>query len=335
MRLKRYLLPIFASVIAILAFGTATCGAGEGIGTINDLWRDFTAAIRRGDYQAAYQMFSEQSRSVFSYQDFVVEYGPLSAARETLLQEPNSLSTSVQGDWAEIRFSVTLPVSGQELGISAAFVRNDELWRLVAARNQSRERIEATARDTLRRLVPLLSGPNAAKAVAEAVAKDVAPTPLGNAYNMGVLDGILRALPKASGLRAFHVNNWGVVMQGRGGQGGLEPLQEVRPAAEPAAPWQVNTRAVPEYTGIPSPLMAGALPDLAEPAGMGTGSSPSFPGDLADPGPLPPPSASLEPVMLPPPELADPVSPAIIQTNTPRRPQSAPSSYPNLPDRIY
>lgn len=331
MRMKRRLLPI----LAFFCFCPALCGAGEGIGTVNDLWRDFTAAIRRGDYQAAYQMFSEQSRSVFPYQEFVVEYGPLSAARETFLQEPDSLSTSVQGDWAEIRFSVILPVSGQQLGVSAAFVRNDELWRLVAARNQSRERIEATARDTLRRLVPLLSGPNAAKAVAEAVAKDIAPTPLGNAYNIGVLDGILRALPKASGLRAFHVNSWGVVMQGRGGQSGLEPLRDVHPANASAVPWTPSPRAVPEFTGIPSPLMAGALPELADPVGMAA-SSVSFPGDLADPGPLPPLSASLDPVMLPPPELADPVSPAIIQTtNTPRRPPSAPSSYPNLPDRIY
>ncbi len=331
MQLKRFLLPL----LFIFVFGPVLCGAGEGIGTVNDLWRDFTAAIRRGDYQSAYQMFSEQSRSVFSYQEFVVEYGPLSAARETLLQEPTSLSTSVLGDWADIHFSVTLPVSGQQLGVSAAFVRNDELWRLVAARNQSRERIEAAARDTLRQLVPLSTGPNAAKAVAEAVTRDIAPTPLGNAYNIGMLDGVLRALPKTSGLRAFHVNSWGVVMQGRGGQGGLEPLREIRPSSWTPSTPQPNTTRVPEFTGIPTPLMAGPLPELSDPASLAAGPS-SLPGDLTDPGPLAaPPSGTLDPVMLPPPELAEPLSPAIIQPGMSRRPQSAPSSYPNLPDRIF
>lgn len=158
--------------------------AGDGIEAIGGVWRDFVAAVRRGDYDAAHRLFSEQSRAAFPLPAFMDEYGPLSAARETLLAEPSSLSTDVNGDWGEIRFTVRLPVSGKSLRVGVTFVRNDDVWSLVAARNETRERLEAGIREVLRRLAPLAVGQGAEGRVAEAVARDLGEGPLARAYEV-------------------------------------------------------------------------------------------------------------------------------------------------------
>lgn len=328
---KRFAMFAAAAVFAL----AAAASGGDGIEALNVSWRDFVAAVRRGDYPAAHLMFSEQSRAVFPFQAFVREYGPLSAARETLLADPASLATRVNGDWGEIRFAIRLPVSRREMTVTVAFVRNDGVWSLVAARNEEREQLEAAARDLLRQLLPHLSRPDARELVAAVVAGQPGDNPLTRAYDFAYAQNRLRAIPKLSGLRAFHLDNWGMVKQGMGesaaelGKLAVMPNQG-GPAAIPPAP----ARSVPPPVAVPDrPIIAGApapdqaLPELAEPpaarplSGMG---------ELADPGMLP----QGDPPPLPPPELPDPLGSG---HNAPppgvTRPAGEPARF-SLPDRI-
>lgn len=293
---------------AVLLF-TQAVPAGEDIEAISVTWRDFIASVRRGDYQSAYAMFSEQSRQVFPFQAFVAEYGPLSAARETLLLSPSSFSTEVNGDWGEIRFNVVLPLSGQSLRVGAALVKNDETWRLVAARNETRERVEAIARETLRRLTPGLSRPNGQAAIRALVEREVAGSPLARMYDIGVLEGVLCALPRITGLRAFHVDSWGRIRQGRGGGENPGRLLEVPIPGANYAPLPLQ-REIPALEDVPSPVIAGSasgpggMPELAEPA---FSPMPSMPGELAEPGRLQG-GEHGAPLLPPPPELSEPGS---------------------------
>lgn len=319
-------------VVVLLLALPAPARAGDDIEAINSTWRDFVAAVRRGDYPSAHRLFSEQSQAVFPYAAFSGEYGPLSAARETVLADPSRLSTSRSGDWAEVRFSVVLPVSGRVVEVAAPFVKNNETWSLVAARNETRERFEAAARDFLRRLAPHLSGADAEEMVNAVIVRELANNQLGKAYVFAVKDRRLRAMPNVGGLRAFHVDNWGQVKQGIGDAatslGQLAPLPNA--ALSPAAPPKsARLKPVPEFTGIPAPLLAAP-----------TGDNDAFLPELADPfanheaagaGAFPEPGYGLGEEGLPPPDLSNPFSPAEGE-----RPANIPEpGYLSLPDNIF
>ena len=314
---------LLLALAVLAALFPAPAAAGDGIGAINDVWRDFVAAVRRGDYDAAHNLFSDQSRAVFPLPAFRSEYGPLSAARETLLAEPSSLSTDISGDWGEIRFMVRFPATGRNLWVAVAFVRNDAAWSLVAARNETRERLEAGIRGALRRLAPLVADPNSGARALEAAVRELAG-PLAQAYAVEVVSGTLLARPRLAGLRTFHIDSWGHIRQGPGVPGS----GQLRDLAAPVREISVRSgREVPEFQGVPAPIIAGpggldapppALPDPASPfPGMGELPDPGMAGGRG--GPLP---------ELPDPvdEGMRPVPPAWQSANEP--------SYLDLPDRI-
>ncbi len=336
------------SLAFFLCLSACPARGGDSIEAITVAWRDFIAAVRRGGYAAAHSLFSEQSREVFPFPAFVAEYGPLSAARETLMLDPSSLTTDVDGDWGVIKFTVTLPVTGQVLRVGASFVKNDDVWALVAARNETREQLEAAVRSVLRRLKPYLAQPDSEEKVADAVRRDLAASPLSQAYDIAVQNGVLSAKPKVAGLRAFHIDSWGRVRQGatRSGLGELQalPAAAAKPAAvTPARPQQSVLRQVPEFTDIPSPIIvssgstASPLGELPEPP---AGSESAGPGELPDPGmlptpgELPEPGSFQDPYTLPEPDLPLPVSPLPeTYSGNDAGNRDAPG-YLSLPDRI-
>lgn len=188
--------------------------AVDDIQAVGALWNDFVAALRRGDYRAAHALFSEQSREALPYVAFVREYGPLSAARELVLLRPEGQSTRLEEDWAEISSAGTRPGTGQVIRIGAAAVKNHGVWGLVAARNETRERLEALARGVLRRAGRLRGDPAARRTLEDWAVREAGNSPVFRAYHFET-DGMqFRALPRERGLRAFHLDDWGMVQSG-------------------------------------------------------------------------------------------------------------------------
>lgn len=291
-------LGILVLLLALLA--APVRAAGGAVGEIASLYADFTAAIARGDYPVSYRLFSEQSRAAFSYADFVRDYGPLSAARETILLEMDNYSSRVEGDWGEVRYQVRLPRSGQSLAVVVSFVRNDGVWSLVAARNEGQERLEAVARS----LLAWLAG---RRDVAAGSADELAVlegNPVQRFYEINRQQGVLQARPRLAGLRAFYVDAWGRIRQGnalaaaRIDKLGEMPAASPAPVASPAPAASASLASPPTRLPEPrswvgsdeleAPLIAfpslGEIPDPGERANQATGTPLLPPLDLPDPG---------------------------------------------------
>lgn len=255
------------------------CPAGDDIQTVGALWNDFVAALRRGDYRAAHALFSEQSREALPYAAFVREYGPLSAAREMVLLRPESQSTRLEQDWAEISCVGIHPGTGQPIRIGAAAVKNRDAWGLVAARNETRERLEALARGALRQAGRLRGDPAAGRLLAEWAERNAGGNPVFRAYRFETDGTLFRALPRepGQGLRAFHLDGWDMVQPGAVASAPVVPAAAAVPP-QPAAP--------PPAPAVPAPRAAtNGLPELTEPL-----FAPPFP-DTLDEMPEPPPPA--------------------------------------------
>ncbi|MCC8179408.1 MAG: hypothetical protein LIP23_00615 [Planctomycetes bacterium] len=293
--------------------------AQDDIQAATAVWSDFTAALRRGDYRRAHNMFSEESRAAMPYADFIQEYGPLSVAREIVLARPESMSTRVDGDWAEISFSGQNPGSGRKFRVGVALVRNLGIWALVAGRSEEKEFVEATARRlladaaTLRHLDNL---PARIRGMAETLPEN---HPVHNAYVFEVDRDTLRAVPQAEGLRPFYVDAWGQVRPGQPGQGpgplGAMPepaatdtsaignpaspiqLSQMRPGAAPLPELgQDRAAQLPEMAAPPAqPALRNGLPEISEPP------DPGLPPPLSAPPPLSQPPALTQPPAVSPP----------------------------------
>lgn len=246
------------------------------------VWNDFVASIRRGDYPNAHSLFSAESRAALSYGEFVAEYGPLSSAREMVVAKPESLSTSLDGDWAEISYGGVNPGTGRKFSVGVSLVRNRGQWGLVAARNEAIERAEAGAR----RLLGLLrdardSAPP--KDLVAALNAAHAPNPVMRVYRVETDGRTFRTFPLQPGLRTFYLDNSGMV-RALGRTAHAEPVPAER-------------LPVPQRTAVPPPLpgdtppparrLENGLSEMAEPPPRSTG--PRLPegldGEISEPPP--------------------------------------------------
>ncbi|MDR0361083.1 MAG: hypothetical protein LBJ46_00105 [Planctomycetota bacterium] len=280
-----FLLCIF---VAAVHAGDSPSGRGGSIQTVGAVWSDFCASLGRGDYASAYSFFSADSRQVFPFPDFLVEYGPLSRARELVLSEPIAFAVNLHGDWAEIVFTVEMPVLAQEQRISVGMVRRLGKWELVAGRNEARERTEAAARNTLRHLGGLrIADENALGAALRS--PPLAGDPIFSQYRFHVADGVVAALPLRESLRPYHVAPGVPVREGRSPADA--PVQSATaPVHAPASvPAQAGRIAEPD-----GPVMiqaTGLMPELSEPPPSGSPDSGALP-ELSAPPPLAPAAGS-------------------------------------------
>ncbi len=267
-------------LLLLLALPFPSARALDEIHGVTPVWNDFVSALRRGDYRNAHGLFSSQSRQAMPYAEFVDEYGPLSASREIILARPDSLSTSVDGDWGEINYGGLNPGTGRKFSVGVSFVRNRGGWGLVAARNETVERIEAGARALLR-----LLWENRARGepreLAAALAKAQAGNPGLRVYRLETDGRRFTAFPGEKGFRTFFVD----------GMGGVRSLEETPETLSPARSGRSIGRVPRESAIIPKAPPArdpDAMPELADPG-------PAAPApqlnDWAEP-PMPAPSAS-------------------------------------------
>lgn len=278
----------------LLAFALRAA-AMDDMREVADIWRDFLASLRRGDYPNAHALFSPESRAAMPYGEFVAEYGPLSSAREMLLAKPESQSTAVDNDWAEITIGGVNPGSGRRFKIGVAFVRNLGSWGLVAARNEGVERTEAGARALLRAAWAARDRAGPAEILsAAAVAQE--QNPLLRHYRLEIDASGFRVFPREKGLRTFFVDSLGMVRS-------LERSEPPPPAGRPAPMVAVPRRtAVPPPLESPSPaprLDEDGMPEMAEPPPP-HGFSVDLMDELAEPplpfeGRMPAPSARTPP----------------------------------------
>ncbi len=258
---------------------------------VTAVWNDFVAALRRGDYRNAHGLFSPQSRQAMPYAEFVDEYGPLSASREIILAKADSLSTRVDGDWGEINYGGTNPATGRKFSVGVAFVRNRDGWGLVAARNETVERIEAGAR-ALIRLLWENRGKGAPRELAAALTAAQAGNPVLRHYRLETDGRRFTAFPAERGLRTFFVDE----------MGGVRSVEETPEALSPARSGRAIGRVPQESAIAPKPPAPpperdpAAMPELSDP---GLAAPPSLrPDDWAEP-PMPAPAAAPVPVALP------------------------------------
>jgi hypothetical protein len=255
-----------------------SAGAVDDIQAVSALWDDFLSALRRGDYRSGHEMFSPESRAALPFLEFAREYGPLSAAREAVLAKPESRSARVEGDWAEIVSLARDPASGGRRRVVVAAVRNQGVWSLVAGRNEGRERLEAAARAVLGLAASRRGQPGAAKWLEDLAA---AGRPVFQHYRFQTNGRDFRAIPQASGLRAFYLDAWGEARPGAGSAPVPAPLPDVpgkgivSPPPFPLPP-EAGAPAAPPPAGR-LPAGNGGLPELSEPP-----PSPE-PGDLPEP----------------------------------------------------
>lgn len=271
---RSVLLPLLLILLCI-----STADALDDIQGVTAVWNDFVASLRRGDYRRAHALFSPQSRAVLAYGDFVAEYGPLSAAREMVLAKPDSQSTALDADWAELTYGGTHPGSGGKFRVGVAFTRNGGQWGLVAARNEPRERIEAGARAFLSRLWESrdLAAPQDLLAALEAAQGG---NPVLQRYRLEWDGSRFQAFPREAGLRTFYVDAGGRVRS-------VEVYDEPPPLAEAIHEPEPEPAAPPE---LPEPAITnGGMPELNEPPL----STSSF--DLEEELPEPPAPASAAP----------------------------------------
>ncbi len=261
MRRYAFFLLIFLSTIAPLA-------AGDDIQAVNALWSKFVQALASGQYKQAHSLFSPESRSALPFGEFVVEYGPVSAARELVLAKTENVSTSLNGDWAELTYGGHRAGTGRPFAVGVAMVKNSGEWGLVAARNEAPESLEAGARALLRSVATVRGQPNAGTLVRELLARE-SGNPVLTHYRFDTDGELLKAVPVAQGLRPFHVDSSGAVHPG------------LEPAPVPAAPPSVPEPAEPAQ---PRPVMVDGLPELGEPPpppGFGSSLPPLAPPPLS------------------------------------------------------
>lgn len=273
--------------IVLLLFLFAGPGrAQDEIQAVGAVWNDFVSSLRRGDYPNAHALFSPESRAVMPYGEFVAEYGPLSAAREMVLTKPESQGTSVDDDWAELTYGGTNPATGRKFKIGVAFVRNEGGWGLVAARNETAEKVEAGARGLLR-MVWNARGQGGVRELIAALNEAHAKNPLMRFYRIETDGQAVRAFPLRPGLRTFYLDNLGMVRS-------ME-----RPEAAPRHPATGGGIRVPERSamapkepGPPQkperPLGPDGMPELPEPPPRGAaGGTKDLDEEIAEP-PMPP-----------------------------------------------
>jgi hypothetical protein len=267
-----------ALILLILSIPPPT-GAGDDIREVSAMWEDFVAALRRGDYRAAHGLFSPESRAALPYPDFAREYGPLSAAREAVLARPESRSTRLEGDWAEIECQGTNPGSGRRFRIVASAVKNVDVWSLVAGRNEARERLEAAAREVIRTCSAWRGLPDAAQKLARLVETGTGG-PVFTSYRFETDGRDFRAIPQGQGLRPFHLDAWGMVRPGTS-SANIQPLA-ASPGGNDMPP---SILAIPPIPPPPSAPATG-LPELSEPPAGPAGLTGGLP-ELPPPAPAP------------------------------------------------
>lgn len=266
--MRRSLL-LFAVVFAIPLSSACALDELRGVGAV---WSDFVGALRRGDYMNAHGLFSAQSRRAMPYGEFVEEYGPLSAARELILAKPDSLSTRVDGDWGEIAYGGVNPGTGRKFSVGVSFVRNRNAWGLVAARNESLERVEAGARALLRLLWENREH-GAPRDLVAALVKAQSANPVFQYYRLETDGARFTAFPREEVLRTFFVDEWGAIRSPEEAPRQPSTLQTtpqasaLAPSPAPAAP-RPYPSVMPELSepgaAAPAPRAPASLDDWAE-----------------------------------------------------------------------
>ncbi len=258
-------------VLFLFAVSCFPARALDAIQGVTAVWNDFVSAVRRGDYLNAHGLFSPQSRQAMPYGEFVEEYGPLSASREIILAKADSLSTAIDGDWGEINYGGVNPGTGRKFSVGVAFVRNRDGWGLVAARNETPERIEAGARALLRLLWEHREQ-GAPRELTAALTAAQAGNPVLRAYRLETDGRRFTAFPSEPGLRTFFVD----------GMGGVRSVEETPEALSPVRSGRPIGR-VPQASAI-APAVPPPAPPERDPSGMP---------ELSDPG-LAAPSSRLD-----------------------------------------
>ena len=275
-----------ALILALLFMLTvdAALAAGDDFQTVGAVWSDFVASLRRGDYRNAHSLFSAESRLAMPYAEFVAEYGPLSSAREMVLAKPESQSTQVNEDWAEIAYGGVNPDTGRRFKVGVSLVRNHGVWGLVAARNEASERVEAQVRGVLRAIWVWRGQPEATQRIQEMLRTNAA-NPLFRFYRVDSDGQSFRAMPLREGLRAFFVDPAGQVRAvgtlpaAASAPSGFSP----RSAAGAAQPPLPDISFPPEQPPPATPPLVNGLPELSEPPPF----SPfrDEPGEMSEPPP--------------------------------------------------
>lgn len=206
MRRRVFLLPLVIIVLALAGPAVAL----EDIQAVNALWSDFTASLRRGDYPAAHRLFSPQSQLAMPYKEFVAEYSPLSLAREMILTPADNQGANLDNDWAELSINGTNRTTGRKFKVGVSMVRNLGGWGLVAARNETVERIEAEARKLLR-LAWEYRNRGKGREVAAAVSQAQTGNPVLEYYRLESDGKGFHTFPLKKGLRTFYLDQWGSV----------------------------------------------------------------------------------------------------------------------------
>ncbi len=288
-----------ALILSLLFCLAAPARAGDDIQAITALWSDFVSAVRRGDYARAHGLFSAESRTAMPYADFVREYGPLSLAREMVLAKPESMSTSLNGDWAELTYGGYRPGTGRQFKVGVGMTKNLGAWGLVAARNEEPERIEAAVRSFLATAAGLRGLPNAGQLLSDMISQ--ANNPALTRYRFDSDGRTLKAVPLAKGLRSFHVDEWGQVRPGEFAGRSVPPPDCPVPDQAPDKP--APSALLRELGPIPGlnekpplplppaapPAAVNGLPELREPPMIplsGAAGRDELP-ELAPPPPLP------------------------------------------------
>lgn len=272
-----------AALVAVAFLVIPAAGAVDDMQAVAAVWNDFVAAVRRGDYPNAHAMFSAESRAAMPYREFVGEYGPLSAAREMVLAKPESLSTQVDDDWAEIAVGGFNPGTGRRFRVGVALARNDGLWGLVAARNETAERLEAEARGVLR-IAATWRGLADADERMRILLTANADSPVLRFFRFQGDGESFRALPLEQGLRAFFVDARGEVREV--GSSAPSPTHAVPMPLPPGRPAPLPDLTAGPEKPPPAPAerpLVNGLPEITEP--------PMAPPSLAPPDEMPAPGA--------------------------------------------
>lgn len=271
-----------ALMLTALLLAAHAAGAQDDMRAVGAVWSDFVGSLRRGAYANAHSLFSPGSRAAMPYAEFVAEYGPLSVAREMVLAKPESLGTTLDGDWAEITYGGTSPGTGRKFRVGVAFVRNRGGWGLVAARNEAAERVEAGARALLR-MVWDARGRGTPKELVAALSAAHAKNPVLQAYRIETDGQVVRAFPLQAGLRTFYLDGAGMVKAA--GEADAPP---------PAQPARADALRIPEYSVLPGEklpekktapaMLENGMPELSEPPPRGA-STRELEGEIAEPPP--------------------------------------------------
>ncbi|MDR1744523.1 MAG: hypothetical protein LBS30_02085 [Planctomycetota bacterium] len=256
-----------ALIMAALLLVVRVAGAQDDMQAVGAVWSDFVDSLRRGAYANAHSLFSPESRAAMPYAEFVAEYGPLSVAREMVLAKPESLGTTIDGDWAAIAYGGTNPGTGRKFRVGVSLVRNRGGWGLVAARNEIAERVEAGARALLG-LVWDARGRGTPKELVAALNAAQAKNPVLQMYRIETDGRAVRAFPLKAGLRTFYLDGTGMVKAV--GEPDAPPPAQAAPAA---------ALRIPEYSVLPGEkplekkeapaILEDGMPELSEPPPWG------------------------------------------------------------------